>query len=251
MSKKLRITFISFSAFFAVIVAYITLGNYFSGVGLNLVALIALLAVCVAAYVGDTEVRSRTRDLLPVASVLLIGELIAFFFMEFGWGNASVKEGFWQYQIFLSVVAIFALVYTLARFILDANNIKVQFIEIILGNVQIEKPKKIKTKTNKELSNGSLEDKPNKTREDVLDGQETFDLDSAELAANTSAETKDTAAQNPAAASATNAPTATTSAAADNQTESTENNYSTALSAPANLSVGMTPTTTDPDHTEM
>lgn len=59
--------------------------------------------------------------------------------------------------MFISILALIYLVYVIFRFILDLKDIKVGFIETMLGNK--ERTKKIKTA--KELSNGSLEEKPN------------------------------------------------------------------------------------------
>jgi hypothetical protein len=58
-------------------------------------------------------------------------------------------------------------IYIAFRFITESKNVKIGFVETILGNKQSKKEKK-----SKELSNGSLEEKPNNIEKQEIETEE-------------------------------------------------------------------------------
>ena len=175
MSKNLKLTYILFFIFSAILVAWKTLSHFFGGVALNFVALIGLVFVVALLSHKDKEVFNRVKDILIVAGVFCVLELVIYFSHEFGHGE--IINGFNIYQNIISFFGILFLVYIGFRFTTDLLNKKIKFIEIILGNEKITRKKK-KTK---ELSNGSLEEKPNKKIEDNPNINNSQEEDNTEI----------------------------------------------------------------------
>ena len=121
MSKNLRISYILSLIFAGILITWGTISNFFSGVGISFISFVFLL-------------------------------------VEFGLLNYDGIEGMQRYQMVISILSLVYLIYIVFRFLTDLKDIKIGFVEKMLGNQ--ERTKKIKTA--KELSNGSLEDKPNK-----------------------------------------------------------------------------------------
>lgn len=160
MSKNLKTTYILFFIFSAILVAWKTLSNFFGGVAINCVALIGLVFVVSLLSCKDKEIFARIKDLLIISGVFCVLELVIYFSHEFGYGE--IIKGFEIYQNIVSFCGLLFLIYVGFRFTTDFLNKKIKFIEILLGN---EKPSQ-KQKKAKELTNGSLEDKPNKKAEE-------------------------------------------------------------------------------------
>ena len=160
MTKNLKLTYILFFIFSAIMIAWQTLSNFFFGVGINFVALLAICLTVVLMMLNDKSIFKRTKDLLITAGVLTVLELIIYFACEFGYGE--ILKGFIVYQNVLSFLGMLFFSYIAFRFATDYFNKRIRFIEIILGNEKVNK----KPKTTKEISNGSLEEKPcHKTEE--------------------------------------------------------------------------------------
>lgn len=157
MTKNLKITYIFMFVFSAILIAWQTLSNFFGGVAINFVALLGLIFTIIFMQFSDKTLMKRIRDLFIIACVFCALELIVYFACEFGYGE--VLKGFIVYQNIISLLGIFFLAYVCFRFTAEYYNKKFTFIEILLGN---EKPKsRKKEKKAKELTNGSLLDKPN------------------------------------------------------------------------------------------
>ena len=158
MSKNLKLTYILFFAFSAVILAWRTLLNFFNGVAINFVGIIGLLFVVLFLIFQDKNLFKRIKDLFFIACGFCVLELIVYFVFEFGCDNINVIKGFLIYQNVITAIGLLFFAYIAFRFICEYNNKKIKFIEIMLGN---EKSASKKGKKAKELTNGSLEDKPN------------------------------------------------------------------------------------------
>lgn len=158
MSKNLKLSFILLLVFASIVIAWWTLISFFGGVGLNFVALIAIISVLLILMLNDNFVTSRIKDMFILACVFAVLELIFFCVIEFGYDISNVIRGFKIYQSIVSVLGILFFIYIIFRFITEIKGVKVSFVETILGNNKRTK----KIKTAKELSNGSLEEKPNK-----------------------------------------------------------------------------------------
>lgn len=158
MTKNFRLSFFLAMAFSCVMIAWNTLANFFNGVGVNFVALLCVVGVLLYFILTDSFVKSRIMDIFVLAAILAIMEFVVYIVFEFGSKSVKVYEVFSQFQIFLSILGILFLAYTIFRYVTEEKGVKIGFIETILGN-GTAKPKK--AKANKELVNGSLEEKPN------------------------------------------------------------------------------------------
>ena len=158
MSKNLRISFILSLIFAGILIAWGTISNFFSGVGISFISIVGILIVLLIFILTDDFVKSRIKDIFIFACIFTFLELFVFLLVEFGLLNYEGIEGMQRYQMVISILSLVYLIYIVFRFLTDLKDIKIGFVEKMLGNQ--ERTKKIKTA--KELSNGSLEDKPNK-----------------------------------------------------------------------------------------
>ncbi len=163
MSKNLKLSYILYFVFCAIIVAWNTLFNFFSGVAINFVGIAGIMFVLLLIMFSDKQILKRTRDLLIIAGVFVLLEFFVYFIFEFNMGDLSTYENTIGYQSVLSMLAFIFFIYSAFRFVCEMKNIKFKFIEILLGNEKFEsKPKKAK-----EVTNGSLEEKPNQKAEET------------------------------------------------------------------------------------
>lgn len=166
MQKNLKTAFILFIVMSAVIIAFSTVSTFFGGTGIGFAGLITLLAVIVVLGITDSLVGKRIKDLLILASVFTILEFIIYFFVDYV-SNWNINIAMFGIQNVVSFLGIFFLAYIIFRFICEIKNVKLGFIECLLGNGE-KKPKQPKQKkAKKELENGSLEDKPTKIEPEV------------------------------------------------------------------------------------
>lgn len=156
MIKDLKLSYILMFVFSAILIAWQTLSNFFGGVAINFVALLGIVFTLLLLIFKNKELFSRIKDLFFVACVFCILELVIYFACEFGYGESL--KGFIVYQNIISFLGLLFLAYVCFRFITEFLNKKIKFIEIMLGNVK-RTPKEKKAK---ELTNGTLEEKPNK-----------------------------------------------------------------------------------------
>lgn len=177
MFKNLKISYILYFSFAAILIAWQTLTAFFSGTAINFVALLGLTFVLFLISFTDREVFKRVKDLFFIACGFCVLEFIVYCAFEFGWNNFDSLKGFIIYQNIISIIGILYFAYICFRFICDFKNIKIKFIEVMLGN---EKPsiKAKKIKETKEVSNGCLEEKPNKKQ--VENNEENIILESEE-----------------------------------------------------------------------
>ncbi len=159
MTKNLKISYILFFVFSAILVAWNTLTNFFGGVAINFIALVGIVFSALLLTMKDKDLLKRIKDLLIVASVFCVLEFIIYFACEFGYGETL--KGFIVYQNIISFLGMLYFVYVAFRFATEYLGKKIKFIEIILGNEK----RSPKVKKAKEISNGSLEEKPNKKNE--------------------------------------------------------------------------------------
>ena len=176
MTKNLKLTYILVAVASAIIMAWRTLSNFFGGVGINFVAMLIIVAFLVLIMLTDKFVFNRTKDLLIAAFAFAALELIVYFGLEFVVDSYSHVGGFLVYQNVLSILSIFYFAYIAFRFITEFKGIKLGFIEFMLGN---ERPAK-KPKKDKELVNGTLEEKPNAIREEIVETEENIEVVDAE-----------------------------------------------------------------------
>lgn len=155
MSRNLKLSYILFFAFSAILIAWKTLSNFFGGVAINFIALLGLVFVVVLTCLKDKDLWKRIKDLIFIAGAFCILELVIYFACEFGYGERLT--GFSVYQNIISFLGILFLTYLVFRFTTEHLGKKIRFIEIMLGNEK----RVVKEKKAKELTNGSLEDKPN------------------------------------------------------------------------------------------
>ena len=177
MSKNLKLSFIFTFVLFAVCLAWTSLANFFSGVGVNFVIMLALVLALLVIVLVDKQTKSRIMDLFIVCVTFLVLESVVYFTLEFGSSSYSyltLEAGVGQNNIFtamhiyqnvISILAFLFLAYTVFRLIYEMKGYRFAFVEVLLGNQKIQK----KESQAKELSNGSLEEKPNKTEAEILD----------------------------------------------------------------------------------
>lgn len=158
MSKNLKISFILSLIFAGVLIAWGTISNFFAGTGVCFVAIVGILITLLIFMLTDDFIRARIKDLFILVCVFTFLEFFVFLLLEFDLITYDKMDGVQNYQMVISLLAMVFLVYVVFRFVTDLKDIRIGFVEKMLGNTQRVK----KIKTAKELSNGSLEDKPNK-----------------------------------------------------------------------------------------
>ena len=169
MNKNLKTSYILLFVFSGILLAWPTLTNFFSGVGINFVAIVGITFAISALCFLDKTTFKRIKDMLFCSCGFCLLELIIYFACEYGHGETF--EGFIVYQNIISFLGLLFLAYICFRFITEIKNIRIGFIEIMLGNQQRVKKEK---KKSKEISNGSLEEKPiNQNQEDIKNEEET------------------------------------------------------------------------------
>lgn len=162
MVKNLRLYYILTFALAGVVVAWKSLAVSLCGIGTNFVLVLVLAALMLMLLCTDGEVKTRVRDLFVVSAGFVALELIPFLVFEiFNNTNAGTAKGFNVYQSIISFFGLVFFAYVVFRFICEINGKKIKFVEILLGNVKREK----KVKKAKELTNGSLMEKPSAHKE--------------------------------------------------------------------------------------
>lgn len=159
MIKNLKLTYILLAVFAAITMAFKTLTSFFGGVGLNFVAMLAIAFVIMLIALKDRQIVKNCWDMYVLSGVLLFMELIMYFACEYG--NGLFIKGFWIYQNIIAFLGLLVLGYICFRFTMEFLNKKLRIIEIMLGNEKRVK----KEKKAKEVSNGSLLEKPNQKDE--------------------------------------------------------------------------------------
>lgn len=175
MAKNLKMTFILFMCLAGVVMAFKTLVIFFSGAGIAFVALLGLLGT-LCFLCKDAEVRRRVLDIFIIACVLVALEFFTYFIIDIL--TKGYARGLNVYQSVVSVLAIIYFAYIIFRWVMEGKGAKVSFIESMLGNRKTEK----KPKKAKELTNGSLMEKPNKKH--VEESSNFSSIEQTEVAVN-------------------------------------------------------------------
>lgn len=179
MSKSLKLFYVYAFVICGVVIAWKSLATSLLGVGFNFVVMLVLLALMLMLICTDREIKTRTLDLFVASGVFAVLEFVLFMALEIC--NVSLTygaiKGFSVYQSVLSVLGILYFAYVVFRFICDAKGKRFAFIETMLGNRKREK----KEKKPKELSNGSLMEKPSAHKE--LEEVSNFDVQQVENSA--------------------------------------------------------------------
>ena len=169
MTKKLNLSFILLFCVATVVVAWKTLQTFFGGVGLNFVGLVALIIALTVIILTDKHSFNRIKEMYFIGCGLAALELIVYFAFEFIVKSYNHVAGFMVYQNILSFIGLLYVAYIAFRFITEYKDIKIGFVEFILGNKKITKqPKKAK-----ELTNGTLEEKPNNKEHSTFNSYST------------------------------------------------------------------------------
>lgn len=158
MTKNLKLSYILFFIFSGILIAWNTLSNFFGGTAINFVSLVGLCFTILLLIFKDKCLFSRIKDLFILACSFCVLELVVYFAFEFGTYNYNILKGFMIYQNIITFLGLLFFCYIAFRFIFEMKNKKLKFIEILLGNEK----RSVKVKKAKEVSNGCLEEKPNK-----------------------------------------------------------------------------------------
>ena len=166
MNKNLKLVYLLTFILSIVIVAWNTLSNFFGGVGINYITLLVCVAIMISMVVADKQLFNRTKDLFFASCVLTSLESIVYLPNEFGaCKNPDVAVVFFNFQNVFTLLGLLLLIWLLFRFLTEYQNVRIHFVEVLLGNEKRVKKDK-KHKPSKELSNGSLAQKPNTIIED-------------------------------------------------------------------------------------
>ena len=168
MSKNLKLSYVLTFVLCAISLAWTTLMSFFNGVGVNFVAMFAIVAALLVIILVDEKTRKRIMDLFIVSGVFLALESVMYFALELGTPTLELVQGMHIYQNIISVLAFLFLGYAIFRLVCEIKDKKIAFIEVMLGNQKMQK----KERQAKELDNGSLDDKPKKAELETLDDDE-------------------------------------------------------------------------------
>ena len=176
MSKNLKLSYILLLIFSAIVVSFRTLLNFCGGVGISFVAMLTIFAVLLFFLLTDEFVKNRIKDMFCVVCFFVLFEFMIYIVFEFGVSNVRVLNAFLILQNVLTALGLIFLCYVFMRLFTDLKGVKIGFIEVMLGNEKRNKtPKKAK-----ELTNGSLEEKPNKKQEEKIEEKSEKDLNQSE-----------------------------------------------------------------------
>ena len=111
MTKNLKLSYILIAVAAAIVIAWRTLYNFFSGGGIIFVALLTIVTVLVCIVLNDKYTFNRTKDLFIATCAFTCLEVLMFFALEFITNNVSHVQGFFIYQNVLSILGIFYFAY--------------------------------------------------------------------------------------------------------------------------------------------
>ncbi len=173
MSKNLKLSFIFNFAIACVLVAFKSVSAFF-GLGIAFVAVLVLFSAVLILICTDKLVKTRSLDLFIISAVFTALEFLVFFVLEINSQSitSGAVKGFNGFQSVISAFAVIYFVYVVFRVITELRGNKFTFIEKLLT----KSPKQREPKKAKELTNGSLMEKPNKNKEKELTEQEDLQL---------------------------------------------------------------------------
>ena len=180
MSKNIKLSFIYSFALACVIIAFKSISSIV-GLGVAFVAVLVLFSCSLILVCIDKLSKTRTFDLFIISAIFTAVEFLIFFVVEIN-SNIVTADAIKGFGVFQNVVSVFALVYffyIVFRIITELKGNRISFVEKLLNRNQ--KPKE--PKKAKELTNGSLMEKPNKNKESEL--RETKDKKETETKLST------------------------------------------------------------------
>ena len=176
MDKKFKLVGLLSLVLAGLAIAWNTLARFFSGAGVNFVAVLAIFATIFMLVIEDKDLYYRTRDLFYVDLGIASFELLVFAMVEYFGRFGKVFSVFTIIQKVFSVFAILYFAYVVLKLLFVAQDRLGGVFYCLFHSNKPKKPKKAK-----ELSNGSLSDKPMSTIEPtVLEGQVEIDEDDNE-----------------------------------------------------------------------
>lgn len=162
MNKNLKLFYSFCFAMSAIILAWNSLAANLLGVGVNFALIACLFSFLLILFFVDATVRARTKDLLILTTAFVAFEFVVYFFTEVIKSSSDALNGVNIFQRVISLIGLLLLAYIVFRFIGELKGKKFGFIEKALGDKNVSKQKKVKE--NKELTNGSLMEKPSHRR---------------------------------------------------------------------------------------
>ncbi len=154
MTKNLKLSFILCLILSGVVVAWHSMMGFW-GAGINFVAMLTLASIMLIICLTDGKTKSRFLDLFIISCVFVGLEFLIYLVFEFNIGDLNTKYVFFVFQNVYSVLGLLFFAYTIFRFVVEAKEARIPFVEALLGN------RKSNKKNKKELKNGSLIEKPN------------------------------------------------------------------------------------------
>lgn len=168
MSRNLKLSYVLTFVLLAITLAWNTLLAFFNGVGVNFIAVLAIVIALLVILLVDDATRKRMLDLFIICALLAVMECVVYFGLEFGNPTIDTYSGMRIYQNVISGFGFVFLAWVIFRLICEIKNIRLGFVEVILGNQKCQK----KNRQPKDLSNGSLSEKPNKSALETLDSDD-------------------------------------------------------------------------------
>lgn len=158
MQKNLKISFILLLVFSSMVVAFEQIVSLLHGFSLAYIAEVIISAVLLYFVVRDVPTSSRMKDMYGISFLFLVWETFLFFSVSiFSW----YPKALYILNKIVVVLALGFIVFILFRLYCELTHKRFSFIEVVLGNERRAK------KASKELSNGSLAEKPKRTKLDT------------------------------------------------------------------------------------
>ena len=164
MDKNFRLVCILSMILSGIVIAWNTLINFFFGVGINFVAVISIFAIIYVLVIESKPLFEETKGIFIVDLVIVCIEVVVFIMEEYFGRFGKIFYIFTVVQKILSAFAILYFVFVLLKMLFVAKEkVGGVFHNLFKAN------KPAKERKAKELSNGSLEEKPNSKMQQSLD----------------------------------------------------------------------------------
>ena len=172
MDKKFRLVSVLSLVLCGLAIAWNTLAKFLGGVGLNYVAVLAIFGIVFVLVIEDKDLYYKTKDLFYVDLGVTSFETLIFIMQEYFGGLKKVFSIFAIVQKIFSIFAILYFAYIVLRILFKMQGKLGNVFYCLFHREHNKQPKKAK-----ELSNGSLSEKPVSYPEDmpVLEGQIEID----------------------------------------------------------------------------
>ena len=172
MDKKFKLICIFSLILAGLAIAWNTLVRFFSGFGVNFVAVLAIFSTVFIIAIEDKKTYSKVKDLFYVDLGIASFELLVFIMEEYFGRFGKVYVVFTIIQEIFSAFAILYFVYVVLKILFAAKGKEGCVFTNLFRSSEGKKTKKVKG-----LANGALEDKPKKVEDQipVLEGQIEID----------------------------------------------------------------------------